>query len=153
MTDPTDTGSREAQGLQHSIPEMLADGSSSARRHQKLLVVEDNPEMQKLLHYFLSPRWEVFAAFDLDAAIELALARSFDAVLMDINLGEGTTGVEVLRAIRQIPQNALTPVVAVTAYALPGDRERFLAEGFDGYIGKPFARQQLEGVIESVIAA
>ena len=109
--------------------------------------------MQKLLHYFLSPRWEVYAAFDLESAIELAAARSFDVVLMDINLGEGTTGVEVLRTIRQIPQNALTPVVAVTAYALPGDRERFLAEGFDGYISKPFARQQLEGVIECVIAA
>jgi len=142
MTDRMQTGIHKVQS---------SNGRASAPRKERLLIVEDNPEMQKLLHYFLSTRWEVFAAFDLQTALELATDQRFEAVLMDINLGEGTTGLDGLRAIRQTTPNASTPVVAVTAYALPGDRERFLSDGFDGYIAKPFARQQLEDVIATVI--
>lgn len=131
----------------------MADRMGTGIPKERLLIVEDNPEMQKLLHYFLSTNWEVFAAYDLETALDLAKAQRFEAVLMDINLGGGSTGHDGLHAIRQTPHNALTPVVAVTAYALPGDRERFLSDGFDGYIAKPFARQQLEEVIAKMLAA
>lgn len=118
--------------------------------HRRLLAVEDNPEMQKLFYHFLSPRWDVYSAYDMKTAMQLAGKISFDVILMDINLGEATTGVDVLHALRKMPRYANTPIVAVTAYALPGDRERFLADGFDAYIGKPFAKQQLVRMLEQI---
>ena len=71
---------------------------------------------------------------------------------MDINLGTQETGVDVLHRIRERAAYRTTPVIAVTAYALPGDRERFLEEGFDDYIGKPFTRQQLFRLLDSIMS-
>ena len=71
---------------------------------------------------------------------------------MDINLGEDETGVDVMLKIRELPGYKNIPIVAVTAYALPGDRERFLQAGFDGYIGKPFTKQQLFRMMDQVLA-
>lgn len=133
----------------HDVP---PDARPDVRRerHLRLLAVEDNPEMQKLFYHFLSPRWDVYSAYDMKTAMQLAGKIEFDVILMDINLGEATTGVDVLHALREMDQYKTTPIVAVTAYALPGDRERFLADGFDGYIGKPFAKQQLVRMLEKI---
>ena len=79
----------------------------------------------------------------------LAFARqcSSDAVLLDINLGGRRSGVEVMQELRRLDAYKTTPILAVTAYALPGDRDRFMLEGFDAYIPKPFDRDDLLRVI------
>ena len=74
-------------------------------------------------------------------------------VLLDINLGVIRTGVDVLHELRQVPEYATIPAVAVTAYALPGDRERFLEAGFDAYLGKPFTEEELRQVLIEVLLA
>ncbi|NNE36655.1 MAG: response regulator [Rhodothermales bacterium] len=117
----------------------------------KLLAVEDNPEMLMLLKHLLSVSYEVHTGINMTTALEEIDANQFEVVLMDINLGTRETGVDVLHAIRNRPTYAETPVIAVTAYALPGDRERFLEEGFDAYIGKPFTRQQLFRLLKTVV--
>jgi len=127
------------------------DAASS--RRLRLLAVEDNPEMQKLFTHFLAPQWDVDPAWDMESALQMASETAYDAVLMDINLGNKATGVDVLRALRGLPHYAGTPIIAVTAYALPGDRERFLGEGFDAYIGKPFGQQDLVGTLDGALAA
>ncbi len=117
-----------------------------------VLAVEDNPDMLVLLQHLLSSRCEVSTASNGSAAFDLAKTNQFDAVLMDINLGENETGVDVMLNIRELDGYAATPFVAVTAYALPGDRERFLQAGFDGYIGKPFTKQQLFRMMDQILA-
>jgi CheY-like chemotaxis protein len=117
-----------------------------------VLAVEDNPEMLTLFRHLLASVCDVFTAMDMQTALAAVAANQFDAVLMDINLGTEETGVDVLHALRAIPAYERVPVVAVTAYALPGDRERFLEEGFDAYIGKPFTRQQLTRMLERILA-
>jgi two-component system, sensor histidine kinase len=88
-----------------------------------------------LLTELLADRFEVRVASNGDEAIELATKESFDMILMDINLGHGLTGVDVVEKLRNDDAlYASTPIVALTAYALPGDRERFLEQGFTAHL-------------------
>jgi CheY-like chemotaxis protein len=63
---------------------------------------------------------------------------AYDVLVLDINLGGKQTGADVLRIARTLPGYGAVTALAVTAYALPGDREEFLRAGFDGYVSKPF---------------
>ena len=102
-----------------------------------VLVVEDNVKNMKLFRDVLQARgYETFEAGTGDDAVELATAQVPDLVLMDIEL-PGTDGVEALGRLRADDRTAAIPVLALTAQAMHGDRERFLAAGFDGYMSKP----------------
>jgi len=103
----------------------------------RVLVVEDNAKNMKLFRDVLQARgYETFEAGTGDDAVELATAHVPDLVLMDIEL-PGTDGVEALGRLRADDRTAAIPVLALTAQAMHGDRERFLAAGFDGYMSKP----------------
>ncbi len=142
-----DTAVRERRLDQPAAP------TEATGQKPRVMAVEDNPDMLILLQHLLSTRCEVSTASNGKSAVEQATATQFDAILMDINLGEDETGVDVMLKIRKLPGYAETPIVAVTAYALPGDRERFLQAGFDGYIGKPFTKQQLFRMMDQVLAS
>jgi PAS domain S-box-containing protein len=115
----------------------------------RLLIVEDNEDTKSLLNELLSDRFQVAVASDAKEALALADNDEFDVVLMDINLGEGMTGVDVVDTLRQTDRFRNTPIVALTAYALPGDRERFLSHGFTTHLPKPFDPQVLVDLIQS----
>ena len=83
-------------------------------RHLRLLAVEDNPEMQKLFYHFLSPRWDVYSAYDMKTAMQLAGKIDFDVVLMDINLGEATTPCTSRDAALQIHADCRRDCICVT---------------------------------------
>ncbi len=83
-------------------------------------------------------------------AVELAKVQSFDVVLLDIQM-PGMDGFETARALRAIPSLEAVPFVAVTALAMPGDRERILDAGFSGYISKPIDAQRLPGQLASFL--
>ena len=120
----------------------------------RVLAVDDNPAMLYLLERFLEEVLEVpevDAAGDEETALALARLHRYDVMLLDINLGVIRTGVDVLHELRQLPAYATVPAVAVTAYALPGDRERFLEAGFDAYLGKPFTEEELRQVLIEVL--
>ena len=125
---------------------------SEAPARPSVLAIEDNADMLVLVERFLSPAYDVATALDEEEALALARARRFDVVLMDINLGRARTGVEVLEDLRRAPGYADVPVIAVTAYALPGDREHFLRTGFDGYLSKPFTKPVLRETVAQVLA-
>jgi len=104
--------------------------------HQ-ILVVEDNEKSMKLFRdVLLATGHRALEATTGGQAIELATAHSLDLVLMDIQLPD-IGGVEALGRLRADERTASVPVVALTAQAMEGDRERFLAAGFDGYLSKP----------------
>ena len=119
----------------------------------RILIVEDNPPIQMLLRHLLSKSFDVELANTVDGAIQTASRQHFDLFLLDINLGEDRTGVDLLGLLRQMPAYTATPAVACTAYAGPQYREHFLANGFNEYVDKPFSRPVLLGAIEEVLDA
>ncbi len=121
------------------------------RGRPRVLVLEDNKDARRLLEKFLEGGYDVALAGEEKHALKLAREQLFDVVLMDINLGGGRTGVDALRALRHLSGYEQIPVVALTAYAVTGDRERFLSHGFNGYLGKPLTKQELYDVIANVL--
>ena len=104
---------------------------------EQVLVVEDNEKNMKLLRDVLQAKgYSTHEATTAARAVELAAEHGPDLVLMDIRLPDAD-GVETLGRLRADRRTASIPVLAVTAQAMQGDHERFLAAGFDGYISKP----------------
>jgi two-component system cell cycle response regulator DivK len=103
----------------------------------RVLVVEDNEKNMKLVRELLEASgYRPLEATTGSVALDLALEHRPDLVLMDIRLPD-IDGVEALSRLRADERTATIPVLAVTAQAMQGDRERFLAAGFDGYLSKP----------------
>ena len=102
-----------------------------------VLIVEDNEKNLTLARDLLRVKgYETVEAIDAGGGIALAAEHHPALVLMDIQLPD-MDGWAALQVLRADPRTADIPVVAVTAFAMEGDRERFLAGGFDGYITKP----------------
>lgn len=85
-----------------------------------------------------------------EEALEAVRGEPFDLVLLDVQL-PGMDGVTALRALRSEPCATSVPVIAVTAFAMRGDRERFLADGFDDYISKPIDVRSFVGRLRAVL--
>ena len=103
----------------------------------KILVVEDNQRNMKLFRDVLQATgYRILEATTGARAVELAAEHGPDLVLMDIQLPD-IDGVETLGRLRTDERTAAIPVLALTAQAMDGDRDRFLAAGFDGYVSKP----------------
>ena len=103
----------------------------------KILVVDDDVRNLRLAVTALEQAgYEVLSAQGGAEGIEAALAHAPDLVLMDVQM-PGMDGISALRRLRAEPRTAALKVVALTALAMKGDRERLLAEGFDGYLEKP----------------
>ena len=101
----------------------------------KILVVEDNPINMELVIELLSTKGcTVHTAIDGEEAIRKIDQEVYDLIIMDIEL-PGKDGVEVTKIIKT--KYKLIPVIALTSYAMKGDKERFLSAGFDDYISKP----------------
>jgi two-component system cell cycle response regulator DivK len=116
---------------------------------RRILIIEDNEPNLYLLTYILeSSGYEVLAARDGLEGLSRAQIERPDLVLTDLQM-PGIDGYEVARRLRTHPETAAIPVVAVTAYAMIGDRERALACGCVGYIEKPILpsrfRDQIAG--------
>lgn len=116
-----------------------------------ILAVEDNSETQLLLEHLLQSSYDIVVVEGVDGAMDAVAQQTFDAVLLDINLSEEETGTELLYRLREQEGLADVPAIALTAYAMPGDREDFLEAGFDQYVSKPFTRADLTGAIEGIL--
>lgn len=123
----------------------------SSRSH--ILIVEDNLDTQLLLRHLLQRDYDLTVRQTVREAIDSACTKRYALILLDINLGEELTGIDVLEEIRKRPENADAPAIAMTAYAMPGDRERFLEVGFAAYIAKPFTRVQLLSCVDRVLSS
>jgi len=104
---------------------------------ERVLVVEDNEKNMKLFHDVLEATgYTPLKASSGEEALALAGENPPALVLMDIQLPD-IDGTETLRRLREDERTAHIPVLALTAQAMEGDHERFLAAGFDGYLSKP----------------
>ncbi len=114
---------------------------------ERILVVEDNEKNMKLFRDVLAATgYRTLEATTGSEAIDLASEHTPDLVLMDIQLPD-LDGVQALRRLRADERTAGIPVLALTAQAMRGDRERFLAAGFDGYLSKPVDVRELIGTV------
>jgi len=117
----------------------------------RILVVEDSPDIRVLIRMLLEAAGhEVLTAADGRAAVEVARAERPDLVLMDLSLPI-LSGWEAARKIKDDPATAAIPIVAVTAHAMHGDRERALAAGCDGFIAKPIDEETFEPLVRSYL--
>ncbi len=114
---------------------------------ERVLVVEDNEKNMKLVRDILEATgYSPLEASSGEQALALAVENAPALVLMDIQLPD-LDGSEALRRLRSDERTAGIPVLALTAQAMQGDRERFLAAGFDGYLSKPI---DVDELIETV---
>lgn len=115
---------------------------------KRIALVEDNVDNRLLVQAILEDRCELHEYGDGPSAIRAMRESPPDLVLLDVSL-PGMDGGEVLRLLRSEPSLSRVPVVALTAHAMKGDRERFLAAGFDDYVSKPILDERtLLGVVE-----
>jgi two-component system cell cycle response regulator DivK len=116
-----------------------------------ILVVEDNERNMKLIRDVLDyAGYEVVAVGTAEDGITSAQQRCPDLVLMDLQL-PGMGGVEALGRLRDAVTTRAVPVVAVTAFAMKGDRDRVLQAGFNGYLEKPISVRDLPGQVRSFL--
>jgi two-component system cell cycle response regulator DivK len=118
---------------------------------QKILLIEDNEANRYLVTFLLEKQgYEVEAAFDGPAGIRLAASMDAQLILLDIQL-PGMNGYDVARAIRANAALATIPIVAVTSFAMMGDREKALAAGCDGYLEKPINPETFVSEVEAFL--
>ncbi len=123
------------------------------RRHLHILVAEDNAINQRLVVRMLEKRGYTLKVAGNGKEVLAALkSEAFDLVLMDVQMPE-MDGFEATAAIRAREQGTHMPIIAMTAHAMKGDRERCLAVGMDAYVSKPLLAPQLFEVIETIIPA
>ena len=115
-----------------------------------VLIVEDNPDNLSTARALLAGDYELIEAMDGETAVKLAKMHRPDIILSDIALPV-MDGIAVLAAIREDEGLCSTPVIAVTASAMKGDRETILAHGFDGYISKPIDAELMIKALREVL--
>jgi signal transduction histidine kinase len=115
----------------------------------RVLVAEDTPANQRLIFLVLSRRGHVveFASNGREA-LQQASQKSFDVILMDVQMPE-MDGLQATAAIRALPGSSRVPIIALTAHAMAGDRDRCLAAGMDDYLAKPLDVMKLIEMVEA----
>lgn len=103
----------------------------------KVLFVEDDADIRDLVRLALEGEHDVLSAETAEEGLRQAAEHAPDVILMDISLGGAFDGLEAANRLRADPRFDRTPVVALTAHAMPGDRERALAAGCDAHWTKP----------------
>jgi len=114
------------------------------------LYIEDQIDSQLLFKVQLKELRDVKFAVSFEEAQLLLFDHQFDFIVMDINLQGEYNGLDALKIIKTMPAFSSIPVIAVTAYVLPGDKEKFIAAGFDDFISKPIFREKMIASLEKI---
>jgi two-component system cell cycle response regulator DivK len=118
---------------------------------EKILIVEDHPLHMKLMEMTLRDKnYTLLKATDGQEALDMAVRERPDLILMDIRLPK-MNGFEVTKKLRENPEFSHTPIIALTAHAMAGDRESVLKSGCDTYLSKPVDTRQLPTVIAEML--
>lgn len=118
---------------------------------ERILIVEDNPQNMRLIEMALRAKnYTLLKATNGKEALEVAKKEHPDIIIMDIQLPK-MSGLEVTRRLRKIPAFSQTPIIAITAYAMKGDREKALNAGCNAYLSKPINTRELPEVIAQML--
>ena len=115
------------------------------------LIIEDNDDNMELISFILkNESYDLIQAKSGEDGVDMALEHKPDVIILDIQL-PGIDGYEVLKRIRASEIDGSIPVIAMTSYAMSGDRERLLAAGCNGYIEKPISPEVVAKQIRAII--
>jgi PAS domain S-box-containing protein len=135
-----------------AAPVITRHSITESRRSLRILLAEDNPVNQQVAVAMLVKRGhQVDVVGNGREAVDAVAARAYDVVLMDIQMPD-LDGFAATARIRALPHGRGLPIVALTAHALSGERERCLAAGMDAYLAKPFKAHELFAVVEDAAA-
>jgi two-component system, cell cycle response regulator DivK len=116
-----------------------------------ILYVEDNDLNRKLVRDLLRrTSYRLIEAVDGETGIAAALAQRPDLILMDVQLPK-ISGIEALRTLRQAPETAGTPIIAITSFALSGDQQKAREAGASAYLAKPYSPFDLLDMIRTLV--
>jgi CheY-like chemotaxis protein len=127
-------------------PKILAPGEKP-----NLLIVDNDESSRDIIKLFLKDLFKMDFADSGEKAFRLVNDKIFDIILMDINLGKGMSGVETTKEIKKIESYKNVPIVAITGFAMRGDREEFLQAGCTHYLSKPFSRAKLIKLLSEIV--
>ncbi len=120
---------------------------------RKILAVEDDFISRDVLRLCLRNLFKVEFAENGESALQMIMHKKYNAVLMDMNLGKGMNGLDAIQKIKKIEGYKNVPIIAVTAYAMEGDREKFLNNGCAYYISKPFEKKAIIELLNTALNA
>lgn len=148
VAEPAPVGPALAEADKPAAAAARPNGSSGPLR---VLLAEDVPTNQKLVVLFLTRRGHVVdVASNGVQAVEMTERNKYDVILMDVQMPE-MDGLQAATAIRALPDAAHVPIIALTAHAMQGDRERCVAAGMDDYLPKPLDMRKLLSMVESAV--
>ncbi len=151
--EPAGDGYPGAEEPDEDAPEAEA---ADAEGRPTVLLLEDHPDTRKLLLRLLAPHYAVVESATADEAVAAARKKAdggevFDVLLLDIHLGGGPNGCDVLGQLRALPGFAEAPAAACTAYVSPTDFERLFAAGFTSVVAKPIKKNVLLDALQRLI--
>lgn len=115
-----------------------------------VLLVDDSKVIKEVTQFFLKDIAEIDFVTGGNQALKAAESKQYHVILMDIKLQEDINGIEAAKKIKALPQYKNLPIIALTGYALSGDREKILAEGFSHYLPKPFTKFELLKIFSEI---
>lgn len=118
----------------------------------KVLVVENDDASKDIIKLFLKELCIVEFTDSGEKAFKMVNENNYDIILMDINLGKGMSGTQATKEIRKIESYKDTPIVAITGFAMRGDKDEFLKAGCTHYLSKPFSRNKIVKLIKQIFA-
>jgi CheY-like chemotaxis protein len=131
------------------MEENIEQGTPPVTR--RILIVEDNQDSRELVVKVLKNKgYEIIEAADGEEALAKAASEKPNLILMDISIPK-LDGFEVTKRLKGNDEFRHIPVVALTAHAMKGDREKFISAGFEGYISKPISIHELPGQVRDYI--
>ena len=118
---------------------------------EKILIVEDEPRNRRLLEMTLKAKgYTLLEATDGGEALDIAVRERPDLILMNIQLPK-VNGLAVTKKLRELPEFGRIPIIAITGYAMKGDKERAIKAGCDAYLSKPINTHELPGMIAAML--
>ncbi len=118
---------------------------------KKILIVEDNPQNMRLVEMTLRRGgYALLKATDGEEALDLATREQPDLIVMDMQLPK-ISGLEITKRLRQLPAFNHVPIIALTAYAMKGDREKFIEAGCNAYVSKPINTRELPEMVAKIL--
>lgn len=116
----------------------------------RVLLVEDDQSAITLMKFYLRGHCQLDTAMSGEEALSSLKTCSYHAVLTDIDLGDGISGVDLLKEIRSMDSDCGMPVIALTGFMMPKDIERFRSEGFSGFFPKPYQKDKIVAFVQSL---
>lgn len=117
----------------------------------KILLVENDAISIEVTKHFLRDSYEFHSCEDGITAIQLTNKNVYDLILMDINLGKDMSGIETVQLIRNLPAYKQIPIVALTAFAMEGDKNEFISAGCSHYLSKPFTKNSIVSLLAEIL--